>query len=101
MEIKKPRNNYPPPNAWIFTWVDYSKKYGIGYVLNDKSTGVFFNDGTKIIGGNESPLIAYIEKKEKVAKIYTIEDLPQELGKKLALLNHFKKFLVEKQTKKS
>jgi hypothetical protein len=30
-------------------WVDYSTKYGLGYLLSDGSTGVYFNDSTKII----------------------------------------------------
>ena len=30
-------------------WVDYSSKYGLGYLLSNGTTGVFFNDSTKII----------------------------------------------------
>ena len=30
-------------------WIDYTTKYGLGYVLSDGSIGVFFNDATKII----------------------------------------------------
>jgi len=30
-------------------WVDYSTKYGMGYLLSNGTTGVFFNDSTKII----------------------------------------------------
>ncbi len=29
--------------------MDYSAKYGLGYLLSDGSTGVYFNDSTKII----------------------------------------------------
>jgi len=92
--IKK--SNYPHPSTWVYTWVDYTKKYGVGYVLNDKSIGVYFNDGSKIVGGHESPLIFYIDKKAKVGQRYTTEDFPEEHNRKLALLNHFKKFLSEK-----
>ena len=49
----------------MYTWVDYSKKYGIGYMLNDGSVGVYFNDGSKILGGYESPFVYYVDKKEK------------------------------------
>ncbi len=62
---------YPTPSQWIYTWVDYSKKYGIGYILNDGSVGVYFNDGSKILGGYESPLVFYIEKKEKEGQKYS------------------------------
>jgi polo-like kinase 1 len=34
---------------WVKKWVDYSSKYGLGYILTSKATGVFFNDSTKII----------------------------------------------------
>jgi len=30
-------------------WVDYSSKYGLGYLLSNGATGVFFNDATKIV----------------------------------------------------
>lgn len=34
---------------WVKKWVDYSSKYGLGYLLSNKSYGVFFNDSTKIV----------------------------------------------------
>ena len=37
------------PNVWVKKWVDYSSKYGLGYLLSNGATGVFFNDSTKII----------------------------------------------------
>lgn len=37
------------PSVWIKKWVDYSSKYGLGYLLSNNSTGVFFNDSTKIM----------------------------------------------------
>ena len=30
-------------------WVDYSSKYGLGYLLSNGQVGVYFNDSTKII----------------------------------------------------
>ncbi len=30
-------------------WVDYSSKYGLGYLVSNGATGVFFNDSTKIV----------------------------------------------------
>ncbi len=37
------------PAVWVKKWVDYSSKYGLGYLLSSGATGVFFNDSTKII----------------------------------------------------
>ncbi len=34
---------------WVKKWVDYSNKYGMGYLLTNGTTGVFFNDSTKIV----------------------------------------------------
>lgn len=38
-----------PQEIWVKKWVDYSGKYGLGYLLSNGSTGVYFNDSTKII----------------------------------------------------
>ena len=35
--------------VWVKKWVDYSSKYGLGYLLSNGSSGVFFNDSTKIV----------------------------------------------------
>lgn len=63
-------------------WVDYSTKYGLGYLLSDGSTGVYFNDSTKIILDQKNETFEYIEKKpgEKVDTItrYTLNDYPSE-----------------------
>ena len=40
--------------TFVRKWVDYSSKYGLGYLLSDRSTGIFFNDRTKTIEAYES-----------------------------------------------
>lgn len=40
------------PDVWVKKWVDYSSKYGLGYLLSNNQTGVFFNDSTKVILDN-------------------------------------------------
>ena len=42
-------------------WIDYSSKYGIGYVLSNGNFGVYFNDSTKILSSNEDQFF-YIER---------------------------------------
>ena len=37
------------PAVWVSRWVDYSKKYGLGYKLSNGCSGVFFNDATKML----------------------------------------------------
>jgi polo-like kinase 1 len=46
---EKVNNNYVSSELHVKKWVDYSTKYGLGYLLSDGSTGVYFNDSTKII----------------------------------------------------
>jgi polo-like kinase 1 len=80
-------------------WVDYSTKYGLGYLLSDGCTGVYFNDSTKIIVDRSGENFEYIEKKpgDKVDTInsYKMTDYPaeRELQKKVTLLQHFRNYL--------
>ena len=80
-------------------WVDYSTKYGLGYLLSDGSTGVYFNDSTKIIVDKNGENFEYIEKKQgdKADTItpYKLSEYPaeRELQKKVTLLQHFRNYL--------
>lgn len=71
----------------------------MGYLLSDGSTGVYFNDSTKIIVEKGGERFQYIEKKtgDKVdtVKEYKIAGYPQEreLMKKVTLLQHFRNYL--------
>jgi len=51
-----------PPSIWVKKWVDYSQKYGLGYLLSNGAAGVFFNDSTKIILQPDSESFAYLER---------------------------------------
>lgn len=74
-------------------WVDYSSKYGLGYLLSNKATGVFFNDSTKIVLDPGGHHFDYYERrasdKKDVGKEHTLTDYPKELQKKVTLLQHF------------
>jgi len=49
--------------VWVKKWVDYSSKYGLGYLLSNTSTGVFFNDSTKIVIDPDGNKFYYYERK--------------------------------------
>jgi polo-like kinase 1 len=51
------------PQCWVKKWVDYSSKYGLGYLLSNAATGVFFNDSTKIIIDPNWYTFYYYERK--------------------------------------
>lgn len=76
-------------------WIDYTSKYGLGYVLSDGSIGVFFNDATKIILEREGKNFEYYEKQRRDDSVIThqIDDYPASLEKKVTLLHHFKNYL--------
>ena len=81
------------PDVWVKKWVDYSTKYGLGYLLSNKATGVFFNDSTKIVLDPGGHHFDYFERrasdKKDMGKGHTLKDYPKELHKKVTLLQHF------------
>ena len=87
--------------VWVKKWVDYSSKYGLGYLLSNGATGVFFNDSTKIILHPKSESFDYIERRQSdrqdVVQVYTLTEYPKEIQKKVTLLQHFRSYLEEEK----
>lgn len=90
--------SYHIPELWVVKWVDFSSKYGVGYVLSDDSVGVFFNDSTKMVWLPATNQFDYItrrtEERPEQRSIHTFDDYPEDLRKKVTLLRHFKNFLI-------
>jgi polo-like kinase 1 len=88
---------YKGPKVWVKKWVDYSSKYGLGYLLSNGSTGVFFNDSTKIVLDADTHNFVYYERrasdKKDIGKNHTLTDYPKDLQKKVTLLQHFRSYL--------
>ncbi|XP_076290664.1 serine/threonine-protein kinase polo isoform X2 [Lasioglossum baleicum] len=82
------------PVIWISKWVDYSDKYGFGYQLSDDGVGVMYNDGTRLIMLANCFNIHYINR-EGNELYYTVREYPQELEKKMKLMNFFLKYMKE------
>ena len=81
-------------------WIDYSSKYGLGYILSDGNIGVYFNDSTKIIYKPNGANFIYIErnsqeKTEIITPHVFDEEFSKDLNKKVILLQHFKAYLLE------
>ena len=89
--------NLKGPDTWVKKWVDYSSKYGLGYLLSNGYSGVFFNDSSKIILNPNTKEFFYIERrvsdKQEIINCHSMDDYPKELQKKVTLLNHFKNYL--------
>jgi polo-like kinase 1 len=64
-------------------WVDYSSKYGLGYILSNGATGVFFNDSSKIILDPAGQNFCYVERRgpERIdfSTPYTVTNFPKDL----------------------
>ncbi|CAI5709661.1 unnamed protein product [Peronospora effusa] len=90
-----------PATLWISQWVDYTSKYGIGYMLSNGESGVYFNDSTKMISSADGRVFEYIERQSShsaspEARVrYTTDDYNSVLSKKVTLLGHFKGYLVD------
>ena len=91
------QSNLKGPDTWVKKWVDYSSKYGLGYLLSNGYSGVFFNDSSKIILNPETNVFFYIERRtsdrQEVIQTHKMSDFPKELQKKVTLLQHFKNYL--------
>lgn len=76
----------------VHSWVDYSQKYGLGYLLTDGCIGVHFNDLTKIIFNPKAEVLDYIDSKNDKVVRYTLDSCPKdkEMTKKITLLQHFR-----------
>ena len=90
----------PLPTVWVSRWVDYSKKYGLGYKLSNGQYGVFFNDATKILLKLDGEQLEYIQRQrdETGAKFDTRSDAKmsehtKDLAKKVSLMQHFRNYL--------
>ena len=82
------------PGIWVKKWVDYSAKYGVGYLLSNNSVGVYFNDSSKLVSDSVGARFKYQPKKSSEEIFYTLELMPQELRKKFALIEYFRKLLL-------
>ncbi len=91
------QSNLKGPDTWVKKWVDYSSKYGLGYLLSNGYSGVFFNDSSKIILNPETSVFFYIERRtsdrQEVIQKHNMNDFPKDLQKKVTLLQHFKNYL--------
>ena len=85
--------------VYVTKWVDYSNKYGLGYILNNGLTGAYFNDNTKMLFNPIGNRITYVERKisDKQELLYTFStnEFPDDIKNKVDLFNQFKNYLEE------
>jgi len=76
----------------IVKYCDYTKKYGIGYLLNNGQTGIYFNDSSKITLHSNHQDVSYHEENGRTRHCST-EQYPESLTKKVKLLYFFARHL--------
>jgi len=97
------------PSKWVERYVDYTSKYGLGYLLSDGSSGVYFNDSKKAIVEAEGDNFQFVERKkssddssrrsEPTVASHSLSKYPESLEKYVTLLRHFRKYLIEQRQK--
>ena len=69
-------------DVWILKLVDFSEKFGVGYLLSNGIIGVLFNDLTKLCIDPNNYDLDYFElneqkKETKNMQVNTVEDYPE------------------------
>ncbi|CAG8493340.1 1571_t:CDS:10 [Ambispora leptoticha] len=83
-----------PPTVFITKWMDYSTKFGIGYELTDGTVGMHLNDKSTLVLSPDELHFEFISSRLK-RSLYTLEDYPDALAKKVGLLKNFKSALAK------
>ncbi|CEP02054.1 unnamed protein product (mitochondrion) [Plasmodiophora brassicae] len=96
--VKEPPRNRPSPSWQICTRIvkilNYSNKYGIGYLLSSGAVGVYFNDATKIVLDRRAATYTYYARHDDAGAVHLFGGtVPDDLQKKVTLLQHFHKHL--------
>lgn len=93
----KDKEELQVPTVWVKKWVDYSSKYGLGYLLSTGASGAYFNDATKILAEPQENSFNYIERnantRQDLVHEHLLDEYPKEIQKKVVLLQHFKRYL--------
>ena len=101
-DIENNNTNVNPSDVYVVKWVDYSSKYGLGYLLSNHNVGIYFNDLSKILCNPKGTNFLFVERNpndriELITPHFFNEDFNKEINKKVTLLNHFKKYLLEEE----
>jgi hypothetical protein len=87
------------PAVWVAKWVDYSNKYGLGYLLSNGVCGAYFNDSTKMMSADQRQCEYVLQSRgipsddRKVYEMNPAVAHAHEINKKITLLKYFKHFL--------
>jgi polo-like kinase 1 len=89
---------------YVKKWVDYSNKYGLGYLLSNGSIGIYFNDNSKLVCSCQGDVFHVFKPQGTSAEVneeFKLSQYPAALKKKITLLEHFRKYLVTEMKSES
>ena len=58
---KNSNENNVLKNLYVAAYVDYSTKYGLGYLVNNNYYGVYYNDSTLMSVDNAKSIVYYMD----------------------------------------
>eukprot|EP00818_Percolomonas_sp_WS_P007406 CAMPEP_0117435386 /NCGR_PEP_ID=MMETSP0759-20121206/454_1 /TAXON_ID=63605 /ORGANISM="Percolomonas cosmopolitus, Strain WS" /LENGTH=638 /DNA_ID=CAMNT_0005226931 /DNA_START=1 /DNA_END=1917 /DNA_ORIENTATION=+ len=85
--------NLKGPSVWVSEYSDFSAKYGLAYRFNNGIVGAFYNDCTKMLWHPVTDEVIYITRgssKSIERDVYTIDNYPESIKKKIVLIKYFK-----------
>lgn len=84
----------------VLKYIDYTKKYGMGYILTDGVTGIYFNDSTKIVLLQNRDNVVYWDSEGESTQC-SLTNHPSCLKKKVTLLKHFTEYMWKREEEKN
>ncbi|XP_048353396.1 serine/threonine-protein kinase PLK2-like [Sphaerodactylus townsendi] len=96
LAAQNPENQRRVGPVWMVTkWVDYSNKYGFGYLLSDRSTGVLLADGTHIALCPRRQHVGYCTEVQEAVS-FPRREVPQSLTMKMGILHFFTQYMQQR-----
>uniref|UniRef100_A0A8C0G8B3 polo kinase n=1 Tax=Chelonoidis abingdonii TaxID=106734 RepID=A0A8C0G8B3_CHEAB len=80
------------PVLWVTRWVDYSNKYGFGYLLSDGTTGALLPRGFLLL---PSRRVCYCPGRGEAVS-FPRSDVPASLATKMGILHFFSQYMQQK-----
>uniref|UniRef100_A0A8D0BHG9 Serine/threonine-protein kinase PLK n=1 Tax=Salvator merianae TaxID=96440 RepID=A0A8D0BHG9_SALMN len=93
---KNPKGHeWTGPIRMVTKWVDYSNKYGFGYLLSSGSTGVLLRDGTHLALCPQHRLVCYCAEARKAVS-FSHSEAPASLSTKMGILRFFTQYMQQR-----
>ena len=89
LSIKREINNWKYLFMNIFLTI-----FILGYNLSDNSAGVLYNDSTRMILHQNGEQLTYLDK-DFAETVFPKSNYPQDLKKKVSLIDYFRKYMNE------